>query len=340
MITPDHPGQTLVHVHPDPNELGRVYRADLPICADMGEFAELLDEWDDPDLGTFDGGEDAHREWLDWSEPKPRDGVTLDLGPCVATMRERLGSTRSSATARAISRAGGTAIGITGRSRASLLRPRARWATACPPRSPPRLRFRDRPVVCVAGDGDFLMNGQELATAAQYGADLLVILVDNGSYGTIRMHQERDYPERLSATSLSNPDFTALAEAFGGWAARVDRTEDFAGALDARARAQWHPPDPLRDRGRAHHQCDHAHRATQARQALAVAPPFRADQWHEAHRAKVTAVDRPLPSLVTRISRCTSPGAPIGITNRPPGASWSTRLGGTSLPLAATRIAS
>jgi acetolactate synthase-1/2/3 large subunit len=93
------------------------------------------------------------------------------------------------------------------------------------------LRFRDRTVLCVAGDGDFLMNGQELATAAQYGADLLILLVDNGSYGTIRMHQERDYPERLSATQLTNPDFAALARAYGGWAATVERTEDFAAAL-------------------------------------------------------------------------------------------------------------
>jgi acetolactate synthase I/II/III large subunit len=76
------------------------------------------------------------------------------------------------------------------------------------------------------------MNGQELATAAQYGCDLLVIVVDNGSYGTIRMHQERDYPERVSATELKNPDFAALAKAYGGWGETVERTEDFAPALD------------------------------------------------------------------------------------------------------------
>jgi acetolactate synthase-1/2/3 large subunit len=87
-------------------------------------------------------------------------------------------------------------------------------------------------VVCVAGDGDFLMNGQELATAAQYGADLLVIVADNGSYGTIRMHQERDYPKRISATDLKNPDFAALARAFGGWAETVETTAAFAPALD------------------------------------------------------------------------------------------------------------
>jgi acetolactate synthase-1/2/3 large subunit len=94
------------------------------------------------------------------------------------------------------------------------------------------IRFKDRPVVCVAGDGDFLMNGQELATAAQYGADLLVILVDNGAYGTIRMHQEREYPERISATQIRNPDFAALARAYGGWAETVEMTEAFAPALE------------------------------------------------------------------------------------------------------------
>jgi acetolactate synthase-1/2/3 large subunit len=94
------------------------------------------------------------------------------------------------------------------------------------------LRFKDRTVVCVAGDGDFLMNGQELATAAQHGADVLVLVVDNGAYGTIRMHQEREYPERVSGTGLANPDFAALARAFGGWAETVEKTADFAPALD------------------------------------------------------------------------------------------------------------
>lgn len=95
------------------------------------------------------------------------------------------------------------------------------------------IRFKDRPVVCVAGDGDFLMNGQELATAAQYEADLLVVLVDNSAYGTIRMHQEREYPERISATELRNPDFVALAKAYGAtFAATVEATGDFAPALD------------------------------------------------------------------------------------------------------------
>jgi acetolactate synthase I/II/III large subunit len=76
-----------------------------------------------------------------------------------------------------------------------------------------------------------MMNGQELATAIQYGCDILVIVVDNGVYGTIRMHQEREYPTRVSGTTLHNPDFAALARAYGGWAATVEATDQFAPAL-------------------------------------------------------------------------------------------------------------
>ncbi|HET9459795.1 MAG TPA: thiamine pyrophosphate-dependent enzyme, partial [Sphingomicrobium sp.] len=232
LVTPDHPGQTLVHVHPDPNELGRVYHADLPFCADMGEFAEMVDEWIDPDLVRFSCGERAHSEWLDWSEPKPAKGVRLDLGPCVKAMRERLPAESI------ICNGAGNFSGWWHRY----------WRYGCMPTQlaptsgtmgygipaavAAALRFRDRPVVAVAGDGDFLMNGQELATAAQYGADILVIVVDNGSYGTIRMHQEREYPKRVSATDLRNPDFAAIARAYGGWGETVERTEDFAPALD------------------------------------------------------------------------------------------------------------
>ena len=233
LVTPDHPGQILVHVHPDPNELGRVYHADLPICSDMGEFAQMVDAWNDPELVPFSAGTESHAEYLEWSSPLPRPGVQMDLGPCMAKLRDRLPADTI------ICNGAGNFSGWVHRY----------WRyAACPSQLAPTsgtmgyglpaavaaaLRFPERGVLCVAGDGDFLMNGQELATAAQYGADLLVIVVDNGSYGTIRMHQERDYPERLSATTLANPDFAALARAFGGWAATVDRTEDFEDAVDA-----------------------------------------------------------------------------------------------------------
>jgi acetolactate synthase-1/2/3 large subunit len=91
--------------------------------------------------------------------------------------------------------------------------------------------YPDRPVICLAGDGDFLMNGQEFATAVQYSAPVIVIIVDNGMYGTIRMHQEREYPGRISATELRNPDFAAYASAFGGFGVSVERTEDFPAAF-------------------------------------------------------------------------------------------------------------
>ena len=232
LVTPDHPGQILVHVHPDPNELGRVYHADLPICSDMGEFAQELDAWTDGELLPFGAGAEAHADYLAWSEPAPRDGIALDLGPCVAVLREKLPA---------------DTIVCNGAGNFSGWFHRYWRYAACPSQLAPTsgtmgyglpaavaaaLRLPGRSILCVAGDGDFLMNGQELATAIQYEADLLVLVIDNGSYGTIRMHQERDYPTRISATSLHNPDFAALARAYGGWAATVERTEDFGPALD------------------------------------------------------------------------------------------------------------
>ncbi|GAA4035462.1 thiamine pyrophosphate-binding protein [Sphingomonas rosea] len=232
LVTPDHPGQTIVHVHPDPNELGRVYHADLPICADMGEFAQALDHWDEPDLLPFGAGAEAHADYLEWTTPAPRDGVTLDLGPCVALLRDKLPADTI------ICNGAGNFSGWFHRYWRYAAMPTQLAPTSgtmgygLPAAVAAAIRFKDRQVLCVAGDGDFLMNGQELATAAQYGADLIVIVIDNGSYGTIRMHQERDYPERLSATTLANPDFAALARAFGGWAATVETTEEFGPAID------------------------------------------------------------------------------------------------------------
>jgi acetolactate synthase-1/2/3 large subunit len=103
-----------------------------------------------------------------------------------------------------------------------------------------KLAAPERTVVAVTGDGDFLMNGQELATAAQYGAPVIALVVNNGMYGTIRMHQEREYPGRISGTELKNPDFAAYARAFGGHGERVDSTDQFAPAFE-RARASGKP---------------------------------------------------------------------------------------------------
>jgi acetolactate synthase-1/2/3 large subunit len=100
--------------------------------------------------------------------------------------------------------------------------------------------YPQRPVVCVAGDGDFLMTGQDFATAVQYKLPVIVLVADNGIYGTIRMHQERDYPGRVIATDLHNPDFVGYALAFGGYGAVVEKTADFPAAFAA-ARASGKP---------------------------------------------------------------------------------------------------
>jgi acetolactate synthase-1/2/3 large subunit len=229
LITPDHPGQMLIHVHPDPQELGRVFRTDLAICADTREFAELAAAWDD-DVIAFKDGAEAHAQWRAWSEPAP-NGQALDLGLCVAAMRDALPADS------VICNGAGNFSGWWHRfwrygKRPSQLAPTAgAMGYGIPAAVAAALRMRDRQVVAIAGDGDFQMNGQELATAVASGVSLLVIVVDNGTYGTIRMHQERRYPGRVSGTSLHNPDFAALARAYGAFAETVETTDAFAPAL-------------------------------------------------------------------------------------------------------------
>jgi acetolactate synthase-1/2/3 large subunit len=235
LVTPDHPGQTLVHVHPDPNELNRVYKTCLPICADMREFAELVDAWEDEVL-SFGAGTAAHAEWLEWSTPQPRD-ADLDVGQAVATLRQALPADTI------VCNGAGNFSGWFhrfwryGPLPSQLAPTNGSMGYGLPAGIAAAIRFPGRQVLVAAGDGDFLMNGQELATAIRYGASMLILVIDNRSYGTIRMHQEREYPERLSGTDLVNPDFAALARAFGAWAETVERTEGFAPALD-RAMAQ------------------------------------------------------------------------------------------------------
>lgn len=236
IITPDHPGQTLIHVHPDPEELHSVYRTDLALCGDVAEAVAMLELMASEQGTPHASGVEAHAAYLAWSEPAPREGVTLDLGQCVAAMRERLPADSI------ICNGAGNYSGWW--HRYWRYEPGSQLAPTCgamgygvPAATAAALRHPDRTVVALAGDGCFLMNGQELATAVQHGASMLVILVDNGGYGTIRMHQEREYPGRVAATALANPDSAALARAYGCWSETVARTEDFAPAL-SRAMAQ------------------------------------------------------------------------------------------------------
>ena len=230
LITPEHPGQTLVHIHPDPDELHSVYRTDLALCCDIHQALGMLELLASEAATPHPCGAEAHAAYLAWSEPAPREGVTLDLGQCVAAMRDALPADSI------LCNGAGNYSGWW--HRYWRYEPGCQLAPTCgamgygvPAATAAALRHPDRMVVALAGDGCFLMNGQELATAAQYGAAMLVIVVDNGGYGTIRMHQEREYPGRVAATDLTNPDFAALARAYGCWSEVVTRTEDFAPAL-------------------------------------------------------------------------------------------------------------
>jgi len=235
LITPDHPCQKLIHVHPDPSELNSSYRTDLAICSGMWEFADALAVAKEP-AQPLTSGSEAHAQWLDWSTPAPRDGAVLDMGLCIAVLREALpadtivcnGAGNFSAWVHRYWRYAG---------QVSQLAPTAgAMGYGVPAGIAAALREPDRQTVVFAGDGDFLMTGQELATAMRHNARLLFIVVDNGSYGTIRAHQERRYPARVSGTDLTNPDFAALARAYGLHAETVTATAEFAPALD-RARA-------------------------------------------------------------------------------------------------------
>ena len=227
LVTPDHPGQRLVHVHPDPGELGMTYRTDLAICADMASFAEGCLMIDRAVLGS---GMAAHEDWVAWSTPAPRP-LAMDLGPCVTAMRDVLPQDTI------VCNGAGNYSGWWHRywsyaGPGCQLAPTAgAMGYGVPAATAAALRHRGRMVVALAGDGCFMMNGQELATAVAHGAQMLVVVVDNAAYGTIRMHQEREFPGRVAGTALANPDFAALARAYGCWAETVETTEAFAPAL-------------------------------------------------------------------------------------------------------------
>jgi acetolactate synthase I/II/III large subunit len=242
LVEPPRPRQLLVHVHPGAEELGRVYQPDLAVNAAMVPFAaalRALPPVPNPPWATW--AEQARADYLAWSEPPPGgDGGFVDLARVVAHLRGRL-------PAEAIVCNG--AGNFTGwlhryyryRAFRSQLGPTSgAMGYAVPAAVAAKALHPDRPVVAVTGDGDFLMSGQELATAVQYHLPIVVLLANNGMYGTIRMHQERAYPGRTIATELVNPDFAALARAFGAYGELVDSSAGFPAAFD-RARADGRP---------------------------------------------------------------------------------------------------
>jgi acetolactate synthase I/II/III large subunit len=220
------PQMNFVHVHPGAEELGRVYAASLPINASPTAFARALANLDLRD-GRRGQAEAAHADYLAWTEKPTEQPGAVNLGAVMVWLRENLPT-----DAILCNGAGNYAAWIHRffrfrRFGQHIAPTSGSMGYGVPAAVAMKRHFPERPVICVAGDGDFLMNGQEFATAVQYGLPLVVLIADNGLYGTIRMHQEREYPGRISATDLRNPDFAAYARAFGGFGANVERTADF-----------------------------------------------------------------------------------------------------------------
>ncbi|MBB6307453.1 thiamine pyrophosphate-binding protein [Xanthobacter tagetidis] len=226
------PRQVLVHVHPDPDELGRVYAPDLAVSATAGAMAAALGErrWFSPARWAA-WRERLRTGYLDALRPSHPPGE-LDLPACMAALAGRLGAD-GIVTVDAGNHTGWPQrflpFGRPGR----LLGPTSgAMGYSVPAGVAAALVHPDRVVVSCVGDGGFMMSGQEIATAVQHGGKPIVLLFNNSTYGTIRMHQEREHPGRVVGTDLVNPDFVAMAAAMGAHAERVTRTEEFAPALD------------------------------------------------------------------------------------------------------------
>jgi acetolactate synthase-1/2/3 large subunit len=228
------PQQTLVHIHPDSGELGRVYRPHLAIQASPTAFAAALEGLQPPnEIRWRNEIAAAHADWHAWTDKATPQPGAVNLGEIMVWLRDNL-----PVDAFMCSGAGNFTVWVHRFHRlrrfATQLAPQAGSMGYGFPAAVAAQRLHpDRTVVCVAGDGDFLMTGQEFATAVQYGLPVVTIIFDNGMYGTIRMHQERHYPGRVTGTALTNPDFAAYARAFGGFGAMVEKTEDFAAAFKA-----------------------------------------------------------------------------------------------------------
>jgi acetolactate synthase-1/2/3 large subunit len=223
------PRQTLVHVHPGAEELGRVYQAELPILAGMEHFAAAVRELRvEPRWGEATAR--ARAEYEAWQRHEPMAGL-VDLGECVAQLRERVPD------AIVCNGAGNHTVWVHRfwrfHSYPSQLAPTSgAMGYGVPAAVAAKVLQPERDVICFSGDGDFLMSGQELATAVQYDVPIVIVVVDNGMYGTIRMHQERHFPGRVVGTDLVNPDFAAYARAFGAHGETVERTDAFPAALE------------------------------------------------------------------------------------------------------------
>ncbi|HEY9569245.1 MAG TPA: thiamine pyrophosphate-binding protein [Thalassobaculum sp.] len=234
------PRQGLVHVHAGSDELGRVYQADLPINASQRAFLEAVAAMEPVDSSAWSPyTPQAHREYETLLKPLATPG-TVQMAEIVGWLDANLPE-----DAIVTNGAGNYATWVHRyfqykRFRTCLAPTSGSMGYGVPAGVAAKLVHPGRVVVSVNGDGCYMMHGQELATAVQHGADTIFLVVNNGMFGTIRMHQEREYPNRVSATELHNPDFAALAVAYGAHGEVVTRTEEFAAAFE-RAQAAGRP---------------------------------------------------------------------------------------------------
>lgn len=231
--------QTLVHVHPDPNELGRVYQPQLAIACGLSDFTLSLTGMEIPGAAGREAWlREAREAYVKFSSPPaPSSGGYVDLSAVVAWLSENLGDDALIANG-----AGNYTVWVHRfiryrRPRTELAPTSGAMGYGVPAAIAAKLRHPEREVVAFAGDGCFQMYPQEIGTAVQHGANLVILVVNNSVYGTIRMHQERRFPGRPVATELVNPDFVALAQSYGAHAERVETTEAFPDAYQRAAAA-------------------------------------------------------------------------------------------------------
>ncbi len=235
LLKPPRTPQKLVHIHASAEELNRVYQADLAINATMDAAAPALERLRPPP---------GPRPWAEWTRAAHADylqnlqpqalGGAIDMPAIVALLQRHLpadavvtnGAGNFASWMHRFFRFHGLAKG-----HKTQLAPTAGAMGYGVPAGIAASIVTGRTVLTIAGDGDFQMNGQELATAVQFGAKTIIVLLNNGMLGTIRMHQEREFPERVGSTELVNPDFTALANAYGYAGVRITRTEQFEAEL-------------------------------------------------------------------------------------------------------------
>jgi acetolactate synthase-1/2/3 large subunit len=230
------PKQTLIHVHAGAEELGRVYRPALAINSGMAQFVEALEKLSLVSPSWKSRTAEAREEFLEWTEPRPMPGK-VQYGEVIRWLSDHLPDDTI------VAGGAGNFAGWLHRHfrykgfRTQLGSTNGSMGYGYPAAVAAKLAAPNRTVFALCGDGDFLMTGQEIATAAQYGANFVAVVVNNGLYGTIRMHQEREYPGRVYGTELKNPDFAAYARAFGGHGETVERTEDFVPAFERASKA-------------------------------------------------------------------------------------------------------